>query len=499
MKKKITFLSFGFMLLFFGSVYSQAVPELIYYKFDTGDTITNYASTPVGINPAVIVGTGHSIGDTGLVGTALVGTGVSSGTNYVNTGWNTNLTGSWTIGFYTKNIQPTTTLWYIFGDNTAGNFRCFTNGAAGASNWRLIATGLPAVQAQGAAVVAPTYTHFVYDQTAGNIKSYVNGVISQTVTVPGTPSFTATAGPFKVGAQSSSSSLNGILDEFRLYNRALSDTEILATYNITLGFQCDSLSAGSPNSNLQSICLGDSVNLDATSVSTGLGVTYQWQESTDSLTFTDVAGATNINTSVAPSDTTFYRLIVNCLSSSDTSAAVKISVSPLPRPTAFIILSMGALPTVTVNATTSMNASQYLWDFGDGTTDTGAIVSHTYTVNNQYNIKLTANNNCGTDSAVVSVNVTNVGVNKLNMLENLKLFPNPSTGLFNIAIEDPSLEHSNLYITDLNGRLVYSENLQPNQETMNYQLDLNHLADGFYNLNLSSKQGVRRAKLIIQR
>lgn len=96
------------------AIATSQVPELLYYKFNMpGTSVQNHAqlATAVGANPAVITGTGLSIGGTGLSGTALVGTGVASGSGVINTGWLTNLSGSFTIAFWTSNITPSSTLW----------------------------------------------------------------------------------------------------------------------------------------------------------------------------------------------------------------------------------------------------------------------------------------------------------------------------------------------------------------------------------------------------
>ncbi|MEL7427959.1 MAG: LamG-like jellyroll fold domain-containing protein, partial [Bacteroidota bacterium] len=215
-------------------LWGQGVPELLYYKFDgTGTSVTNLASTPVGTNPATILG-GQTQGPTGQFGNALIGTGGSSTTDFVDTGWPTNLSGDWTISFWTSNIQPSTTLYYIFGDNTAGNFRCFTNGAAGATNWMLRGTGINDVTVPGAATAVPHVTHFVYDNSVPEIRAYLDGVL--VATVGQAPITVNGPGPFKVGGQSGSTGLapGGLMDEFRLYNRALTDAEISATWNQSL-------------------------------------------------------------------------------------------------------------------------------------------------------------------------------------------------------------------------------------------------------------------------
>ena len=211
---------------------SGNLPELLYYKFDTGATITNEASSPVGNNPAFITGS-LTVGGAGLQGTSLVGTGSSSSSNTINTGWSANISGSFTIGFWSSNVPSSSTLYYIFGDNGADGFRCFTNGVAGSGNWMIRGGNLPDLVAYGAATSAPSYVHFVYDANAGTYTSYVDGVLSETVSAPTSNTMSGTG--FTVGGYSSNTGLSGSLDEFRLYSRALSTTEIQSTYNTTAG------------------------------------------------------------------------------------------------------------------------------------------------------------------------------------------------------------------------------------------------------------------------
>ncbi|MFN3530874.1 MAG: LamG-like jellyroll fold domain-containing protein, partial [Bacteroidia bacterium] len=310
---------------------AQPMPELIYYQFDSGASIINSASSPVGANPASITGSGLSVGNVGLSATALVGTGTSSTSDFVNTGWATNLSGSWTIGFWTKDILPSSTLWYIFGDNTANSLRCFTNGAAGANNWRLIGTGLPAVQATNAATTAPTYTHFVYDAIAGQVRSYVNGVLDQTVAVTAAPVFNGTQ--FKVGAYASNSNLNGLMDEFRIYNRALDVAEILATINgpIVSG-PCTTAIAGVVSASPALSCPGEPISLSASGTTFGSGAFYQWQSSADGVVFADISGATQPAYQAFPFATTYYRLIVGCGGLLDTSNVAMVTVDGTPLP-----------------------------------------------------------------------------------------------------------------------------------------------------------------------
>ncbi len=211
-----------------------SVPERIYYKFDgSGTSVPNLASAPVGANPATIQGA-MTQGGVGQFGGGLRGSGGVSSTDRLNTGWATSLSGSWTIALYLNNIQPSATLFYFFGDSAASGFRCFTNGVAGANNLILRGTGITDVPVSNAAVATATVTHFVYDASVPEIRAYLNGVLVNTVaqgaiTISG-------AGPFLVGGYSANTGIpaGGVLDEFRLYNRALSAAEVGVTWNATL-------------------------------------------------------------------------------------------------------------------------------------------------------------------------------------------------------------------------------------------------------------------------
>ncbi len=222
-----------FILSGFGAL-SQAVPELMYYKFDSpGTTVQNLASSPVGTNPAPI--TGATIGGTGQFGTALVGGSGSGTANAVNTGWNPNIgTGNWTISAWFNNIPSSTSVVYLFGLSGTG-FRCFTGGAAGAGGIRIVDGGITAFNVPNVFNGTPVVVHFVHDDAAGEVKVYVNGVLSFTSSQPNVNLTGATA--LLVGSSLGAGLPAGsLLDEFRIYNRALPASEITSTWNQTLPF-----------------------------------------------------------------------------------------------------------------------------------------------------------------------------------------------------------------------------------------------------------------------
>lgn len=238
------------------TAFGQPTPELLYYRFDgTGTTVPNLASAPpVGTGTAAIMGS-LSQGAGGQCGGALIGSGNASSTDYLNTNYAPNLTGSWTISMYTKDITPSSTLFYIFGDPNSSSFRCFTNGVAGADNW-ILRGPVNDVLVPGGATVAPHVTTFVYDQPAGVIRGYLDGVLVATVAQPGV--FVLGPGPFKVMGYGTNvgAPAGGKLDEFRWYDRALTAAEVMSlneprTYSTINPVSCGSFV--SPSGNVLSV------------------------------------------------------------------------------------------------------------------------------------------------------------------------------------------------------------------------------------------------------
>jgi len=213
--------------------FSQNVPEILYYKFNSGTTTTpNLAVPGQGSTDATLVG--QTMGPGGQFGNALMGSGGTGSTAYVNTGWNMNLgTSNWTISlWFNYNGTPATT--YLFGNDITTSFRCFTQGAVGTGNITLRGNGMTNVDVTGV-IPGGNVVHFVYDSSIPAIKTYVNGVFQSSVTQAAPLNLNA-AVPFKVGGYGTANSIpvGTLLDEFRFYNRALSQTEITATWNVEL-------------------------------------------------------------------------------------------------------------------------------------------------------------------------------------------------------------------------------------------------------------------------
>lgn len=215
------------IFLFATNLWSQCPPEALYYRFqdNTNSATRNFGIPGMGSQMAEVLG--NIIGPGGEFDSCMVGIGGVN--NYVNTGWATDIGwGNWTISFWVKNLvdnNPT----YLFGDPSI-NFRCFYGGAAGNQNILLRGNFIDILINN--VMPGPTVIHIVYN--GSTVKIYKNGVLQNTYIRAGI--YLNGTGPFEVGGMENHNCLNsgGLMDEFRFYNRALSQTEISASWNTQL-------------------------------------------------------------------------------------------------------------------------------------------------------------------------------------------------------------------------------------------------------------------------
>ena len=154
-------------------------------------------------------------------------------------------------------------------------------------------------------------------------------------------------------------------------------------------------STGPVSANPDTICQSSSVSLTAPNPN---ATTYRWQSSTDGINYTNIPGGNAANYTDSPvNQTTFYRLIAEsgpC--PPDTSEVVKV-VRSFP-PTANFTFQ-APQPGLNVNfVNQSVDATTFLWDFGDGQSSGMNSPIHTYDSAGTYVVCLTATNNCGSST-----------------------------------------------------------------------------------------------------
>ncbi len=132
--------------------------------------------------------------------------------------------------------------------------------------------------------------------------------------------------------------------------------------------------------------------------------------------------------------------------------------------------------------------------FLNGTAISGAnSQSFTATQTGNYTVSYTLLDYTACVSNAVVFNLASLGIDTFN-LNSLAVFPNPSSGIFNIKTNTP-IEKATLVVSDLNGRIVHQSKIDVFE---NHALDLSILQNGVYILKISNGDYNYSQKLIKQ-
>ena len=145
---------------------------------------------------------------------------------------------------------------------------------------------------------------------------------------------------------------------------------------------------------------------------------------------------------------------------------------------------------VQFDGTISQNALNYSWDFGDGTTGSGATPIHIYSTPGLfYDVELTVTNNCGADTRKFKLN--QIGIEE-NPFADVEVYPNPVDGYLRVDWPEELPDPSRILLMDSRGSLIRQWNAQDLSE----KLSLESLAPGYYNLQIESPLGPIQYPLI---
>ncbi len=175
--------------------------------------------------------------------------------------------------------------------------------------------------------------------------------------------------------------------------------------------------------------------------------------------------------------------VTNVTGSDQVCETVTVSSYPPAPVAAFTYQDTASVPGLVHFEDLSTNdPTSWLWDFGDGVTDTNQNPTHTFTSDNTFNVCLTVTNAGGSHMVCESlfVNVANVD---LSWNPDWIIAPNPSTGKFTISFNNTDVNDMKLFVYDSTGKLI--ENLTM-AHTVN--LDLSSMGSGAYLIQLTQDQ-----------
>ncbi|MBM6498301.1 T9SS type A sorting domain-containing protein [Flavobacterium macrobrachii] len=139
---------------------------------------------------------------------------------------------------------------------------------------------------------------------------------------------------------------------------------------------------------------------------------------------------------------------------------------------------------------TSLMASAYNWDFGDGSSSFEINPSHTYSSTGIFTVKLKATN-CGIENNYIQ----NITISQLNTEipanndANLLIYPNPTNATLNIQLGN-DLTINSLKIYDIFGKLIIEESQNFNQ------INVENFNTGVYIIEVVSDEKIYKNKFV---
>jgi hypothetical protein len=245
-----------------------------------------------------------------------------------------------------------------------------------------------------------------------------------------------------------------------------------ATYNLFTSTGPNTSIFATPN---DSICAGDTVILNSLAGGGGGVNTYLWSD-----------GVTTRRDTIAPASTTTLSVIVTNSFGCTKADTIVIAVMPAAVP-GFTWSATSATVAIT---NTSVGGISYNYTFGDGTTDTAASPSHTYTAGGTYTVTQYVTGFCGVDSItkIVSAEPTALGAQSVALFQ---IFPTTTSSGAVTLVTNRIKTGDQLHVYDILGHEVAKYEVKSNASQL---ILLNGCAPGLYVLRL----GQQVARMVVE-
>lgn len=227
-------------------------------------------------------------------------------------------------------------------------------------------------------------------------------------------------------------------------------------------------------------CAGDNVLL----FSNGMYDTYAW-----------TGGSTNNSLTVTAGGT--YTLDVTDACGSGTQS---VTIVENDAPTASFTATNSYVTGIFTNTSTSPGSTTtYLWNFGDGNTSTDESPSHVYDLPGTYTVTLTVTNECGSSTTTGTVEATTVGLEEIDGLGTIAIYPNPSNGIFQLDVNFNEAAELNLVVVNMLGEVVAVQNINAVNGFHSGAIDLSTSASGVYFLKISADNNAISTQVLVKK
>lgn len=143
----------------------------------------------------------------------------------------------------------------------------------------------------------------------------------------------------------------------------------------------------------------------------------------------------------------------------------------------------------------SIQAREYMWDFGDGIFDTAVNPVHAYSLYGDFNVKLVAISSCGSDTFIKKITITSVFENKINC--DVTIYPNPAYDRIHVKVKSAKPGDLHIRLVNSLNQEVYRKVLTNLSETLE-SIDVSKLPAGIYFINLADESGSETRKILVE-
>jgi hypothetical protein len=242
-------------------------------------------------------------------------------------------------------------------------------------------------------------------------------------------------------------------------NASSYNTSVAGAYSVSLTYTCGTIATNPVNMAVNTLptatataagpttfCSGGNVNLNA---NTGIGLVYQWKKYAN-----NVVGANGPSLNVTT--TGKYKVVVtNAAGCSKSSNSIDVTVNPLPTSVITYVGTTNICAGDSVQLIANSGAGfTYQWKKYSNNI-AGAVASNYYAkTTGKYKCTVTNSNGCSRASNSITVNVVCREGLISNADSEIKVFPNPSTGIFTVSLPENVDRQSECYVTDMIGRVM---------------------------------------------
>ena len=241
------------------------------------------------------------------------------------------------------------------------------------------------------------------------------------------------------------------------------------------------------------VCVNDTMTF--TSTATGVVNTYNWNFGASAVPATANTAGPHIVYYTSGGPKTASLTVSNPGGANNSTNNIAVVSEPMSQ---FNAVNNATLAVSFTDLSTN-NPTAWTWDFGDGNSSNLQNPTHTYASGGQYNVQLTAANDCGSTDSIIAVYVSGIGIDETNLANGILLLPNPASQWVSLRANFDSSTDLKLEILDVTGKVLDRMNWNDARSGNDYRVDLTGMPEGVYLIKIQDGESSATKRLIVRK